>query len=77
MARLRLLAEILLGVAVLLTKPDGTPLWVAESNVVAVGSASSKVGADPRAKSVIFTTSVPLYVREPPDVVVKKFGWTP
>lgn len=76
MARLRLLAEILLGAAILLTRPDGKPLWVAEANIVAVGGASMGAGADRRANTIIFTMGTPLYVREAPDVVVQKLGWT-
>jgi len=59
---------------VLLTRPDGKPLWIVDTNIVAIGQA---IGGPPQANAEVFTGAGTYWVRETPFAVAKKLGWKP
>lgn len=61
---------LLFGV-ILLTKPDGGPVWIVVEQVAGVLSVKH-VGATDAA---IVTLGGTFYVREPPEEVAAKLGW--
>lgn len=63
----------LLFAVILLTRPDGGPIWIVDNQVVAVLAAKG-VGA---ASTMIATLGGPFFVREAPEEVAAKLGWKP
>ena len=63
----------LLGLLLLLTKPDGGRIWIVDTQVVAV-FALPGVGA---ASTLVTTLGGSFFVREAPEVVAEKLGWKP
>jgi hypothetical protein len=63
-------AAVIACLLVLLTAPDGSPLWIVEDNVTAIGEVPQGSAA-PQAHAAIFTMGGIFYVRETPAEAAK------
>ncbi len=62
-------AKILLLAFIILTKPDGGKIWIAESHIVAIFLAPGIAGAQ---TAIVTDSSTVLYVQEKPEDILKK-----
>lgn len=68
----RWLSRFLFGAAIVLTQPDGSGVWVAESQVVSVRPTPKGMSHAP---TLVTTVNGVLFVEETPMLVAIKLGW--